>query len=463
MLDPVLARIDRDFDAAVGRWSQLLRIPSVSTDPAHGDDMRRAAQWLLKTLGEIGFEGGIRETDGHPAVLMHHPGPGNDAPHLLYYGHYDVQPPDPLDEWGADPFEPTLVDGPHGRRMVARGAVDDKGQLMMWVEALRAWHAEHGGLPVRASVLIEGEEEVGSRNLRPFLERWRDELAADVCVVSDTTMWDVDTPAVTYTLRGLLYAEITCRGPGRDLHSGFYGGVAANPINALARVLASLQDADGRIRVEGFYDDVIEPGADELAAWRGLNLDTTRFLGAAGLDQPGGGEADRSLLERTWSRPTCDVNGILGGFTGAGAKTVIPTHASAKVSFRLVPEQDPQRLAAALQRHVERATPAGCRCELEIHSTAPAYRVAPESPWLQAAMAAMGTVYGRAAVPIGCGGSIPIAAWIRELLGIDTLLMGFSLEDDGMHSPNEKFDLVCFERGMKSHAALLEQVRPRHE
>ncbi|MDX1608899.1 MAG: dipeptidase [Halofilum sp. (in: g-proteobacteria)] len=463
MLDPVLARIDRDFDAGVERWSQLLRIPSISTDPAHGDDMRRAAQWLLDTLGEIGFEGGIRETDGHPAVLMQHPGPGGDAPHLLYYGHYDVQPPDPLEEWDADPFEPTLVDGPHGRRMVARGAVDDKGQLMMWVEALRAWHAEHGGLPVRATVLIEGEEEVGSRNLRPFLERWRDQLDADVCVVSDTTMWDIDTPAVTYTLRGLLYAEITCRGPGRDLHSGFYGGVAANPINALARVLASLQDADGRIRVEGFYDDVIEPGADELAAWRGLNLDTGRFLGAAGIDQPGGGEGDRSLLERVWSRPTCDVNGILGGFTGAGAKTVIPTHAAAKVSFRLVPEQDPERLAAALQRHVEQVTPAGCRCEVEIHSAAPAYRVAPESPWLQAAMAAMGTVYGRAAVPIGCGGSIPIAAWIRELLGIDTLLMGFSLEDDGMHSPNEKFELVCFERGIKSHAALLEQVRQRHE
>ncbi|NIR61950.1 MAG: M20/M25/M40 family metallo-hydrolase, partial [Gammaproteobacteria bacterium] len=194
MLEPVLARVDRDFDAAIERWSELLRIPSISTDPDHTDDMRRAAQWLVASLQSMGFEASVRETDGHPAVIAHHPGPGDDAPHLLYYGHYDVQPPDPLELWDSGPFEPTLVEGPHGRRMVARGAVDDKGQLMMWLEALRAWHAEHGTLPVRVTVLLEGEEEVGSRNLRPFLERNRDELAADVCVVSDTTMWDVDTP-----------------------------------------------------------------------------------------------------------------------------------------------------------------------------------------------------------------------------------------------------------------------------
>jgi acetylornithine deacetylase/succinyl-diaminopimelate desuccinylase-like protein len=458
MPDPVLQRIDRDFDAAVDRWSDFLRIPSVSTDPACGGDMERAAQWLVDTLKEIGFDGGIRPTDGHPAVLMHHPGPGGDAPHLLYYGHYDVQPPDPLEEWDADPFEPTIVDGPHGRRMVARGAVDDKGQLMMWLEALRAWHAEHGGLPARVTVLVEGEEEIGSRNLRAFLERHRDELGADVCIVSDTTMWDVDTPAITYTLRGLLYTEITCRGPSRDLHSGFYGGAVTNPVNALAHLLAGLQDGDGRVRVSGFYDDVVEPSAEELAAWRGLEFDEAGFLATAGVEESGGGEHDRSLLERLWSRPTCDVNGILGGFTGIGAKTVIPTHASAKLSFRLVPNQDPAALADALRRHVEANTPSGCRCQVEVHSAAPAFRVPPDSPWLRAARDAMTSVYGREAVPIGCGGSIPVAAWMREILGIDTLLMGFSLEDDGMHSPNEKFELVCFERGMKSHVALLDRV-----
>ena len=440
MLEPVLARVDRDFDAAIERWSELLRIPSISTDPDHADDMRRAAQWLVESLQSMGFEASVRETDGHPAVIAHHLGPGDGAPHLLYYGHYDVQPPDPLDQWDSGPFEPTLVEGPHGRRMVARGAVDDKGQLMMWLEALRAWHAEHGTLPVRATVLLEGEEEVGSRNLRPFLERNRDELAADVCIVSDTTMWDVDTPAVTYMLRGLLYTEITCHGPARDLHSGFYGGAVANPINALARILAGLQADDGRIRVDGFYDDVLEPGEAELAAWRRLDFDEEGFLATAGVSEPGGGERDRSLLERVWSRPSCDVNGIVGGFTGAGAKTVIPTHAS---------------------RYLEAHTPAGCRCTVEVHSAAPAFRVAPDSPYLRAAQAAMGAVYGRDAVPIGCGGSIPIAAWVREILDIDTLLMGFSLEDDGMHSPNEKFELVCFERGTKSHVMLLDRLRAR--
>lgn len=458
MLEPVLARIDREFDAAVERWSDLLRIPSISTDPEYQSDMHRAAQWLVDTLATMGFEGGIEPTDGHPAVLMHCPGPGEAAPHLLYYGHYDVQPPDPVEEWDADPFDPTIVDGPHGRRMVARGAVDDKGQLMMWLEALRAWHAEHGTLPARVTVLLEGEEEVGSRNLKPFLESHRDALAADVCIVSDTTMWDVETPAVTYTLRGLLYTEITCRGPGRDLHSGFYGGAVANPVNALAHVLAGLQDADGRVRIAGFYDDVIEPSEEELAAWRGLEFDEQGFLATAGVDTAGGGEPDRSLLERVWSRPTCDVNGILGGFTGVGAKTVIPTQATAKLSFRLVPDQDPERIAEALRAHLDRHTPSGCRCELAVHSAAPAFRVPPESPWLRAAQSAMTAVYGREAVPIGCGGSIPIAAWMREILGVDTLLMGFSLDDDGMHSPNEKFELVCFERGMKSHATLLDRI-----
>ena len=461
MLDPVLKRIDADLEDAIGRWSELLRIPSVSTDPAYGDDMRRAAQWLVDTLEPLGFTVEIRETDGHPVVLGHHPGPGGDAPRLLYYGHYDVQPPDPVEAWDAGPFEPTLVDGPHGRKMVARGAVDDKGQLMMWVEALRAWHAEHGDLPVAATVLLEGEEEVGSRNLRPFLERTKDELAADVCVVSDTTMWDVDTPAITYTLRGLLYTEVTCRGPGRDLHSGFYGGAVTNPLNALGKIVGALQDGQGRVQVPGFYDDVEEPSADELAAWHELDMDEEGFLEGAGVAVSGGGEADRGLLERLWSRPTCDVNGLLGGFTGAGAKTVIPTHGSAKISFRLVPRQDPEKLAEAFRRFLDEHTPEGCSCELEVHSSAPAIRIPTDSPYLQAARRALGTVYDREPVLMGCGGSIPIAAWAKDILGMDTLLMGFSLEDDGMHSPNEKFEVTCFHRGTRVHAALLEELRPK--
>lgn len=460
MLEPVLRRIDDGLEASIGRWSELLRIPSVSTDPAYADDARRAAQWLVEVLGDLGFEAGVRETDGHPAVIGHHPGPGGDAPHLLYYGHYDVQPPDPVELWDSGPFEPTLVDGPHGRRMVARGAVDDKGQLMTWLEALRAWRDTHGSLPLRVTVLLEGEEEVGSRNLRPLLERHRDELAADACVVSDTAMWDVDTPAITYMLRGMLYTEITCRGPGHDLHSGFYGGAVTNPLNALARILAALQDEAGRIRLPGFYDDVVEPGADELAAWHGLDFDEAAFLGTAGVDTAGGGERERGLLERLWSRPTCDVNGLIGGYVGAGAKTVIPSQATAKLSFRLVPHQDPERIRAGLDRFLAEHVPPGCRCEVAVHASAAPIRIPTDSPYLRAAVDALRGVYGREPALIGCGGSIPVAAWVKDILGIDTLLMGFGLEDDRMHSPNEKFELTCFERGMKAHAALLDRLRP---
>ncbi len=458
MLDPVLQRFSTQFDEAVGRWSELLRIPSVSTDPAYGEDMGRAARWLVAALEEIGFSAEIRETGGHPVVVGHHPGPGAGASHLLYYGHYDVQPPDPVEQWDSAPFEPTLVDGPHGQRMVARGAVDDKGQLMMWLEALRAWQAEHGTLPMRTTVLIEGEEEVGSKHLRPFLEQHCEELSADVCVVSDTTMWDVDTPAITYMLRGLLYTEVTCHGPGRDLHSGFYGGAVANPLNALSHILGGLHDERGRVQIPGFYDDVAEPSDTELAQWRALAFDQASFLGQAGVTEPGGGEIERSLLERIWARPTADINGLVGGYTGAGAKTVIPTHGSAKLSFRLVPEQEPERIIENFRAFLDARTPTGCHCEIEVHSSAPAIRIPPDSPWLQAAERALAQVYGREPVRIGAGGSIPIAAWARDILGMDALLMGFSLEDDGMHSPNEKFELTCFERGTRSHLALIGQL-----
>lgn len=458
MLASVCRRIDADLEAAIGRWADLLRIPSVSTDPAYADEARRAARWLIEALEDLGFSVELHETAGHPVVLGHHAGPGGPAPHLLYYGHYDVQPPDPLDAWEAGPFEPTLVDSAHGRKMVARGAVDDKGQLMMWLEALRAWQAEHGALPVEATVLLEGEEEIGSKHLRSFLEAQRERLAAaDVCVVSDTTMWDVDTPAITYSLRGLLYTEITCHGPARDLHSGFYGGAVVNPLNALVRMLAALHDDAGRVTVPGFYDQVLEPTAAERSAWGALDMDEGAFLESAGVTTAGG-EHGRGVLERLWTRPTGDVNGLYGGYTGAGAKTVIPTEGSAKLSFRLVPEQDPQAVEAGLRRFLDERTPSGCSCELLVHSAAPAIRIDPESHWLHTARVAMGDIYGREAVPIGCGGSIPIAAWAREILGIDTLLMGFSLDDDGMHSPNEKFEVTCFERGMKSHAALLARL-----
>ena len=457
-IDAVNARLEADFDAALARWADFLRIPSVSTDPAHDGETRKAALWARDQLREIGFDADLHDTQGQPMVVGHHPGATEGAPHVLYYGHYDVQPPDPLDEWETGPFEPTLRDGPHGRRMVARGAVDDKGQVMTFLEALRAWKAVHGSLPVGVTVFLEGEEESGSPSLVPFLKAHGEVLKADVCVVSDTGMWDVDTPALTTQLRGLLYTELTVHGPAMDLHSGLYGGLAPNPLNVLMQVLGGLHDDTGRIAIPGFYDAVIDPDAETLAQWRALGANPDAAIadiGAAGAV----GEQDRDMLEKLWSRPTADINGAIGGYTGHGAKTVIPARASAKISFRLVPDQDPESVGEAFRRFVAARMPDSVTWDLDVHKGAPAMRVATDSPYLAAARAALTEVYGREAVLIGSGGSIPVVELFKRHLGLDTLLMGFSLDDDGMHSPNEKFELTCLERGAKAHVALLDRLR----
>ncbi len=459
-LDPVLGHLEADFDGAVERLKELLRIPSISTDPAYRADTRRAAEHLAAELAGIGFDASVRDTPGHPMVVAHHPGPdgGTAVPHLLYYGHYDVQPPDPLGLWDSPPFEPQVVDGPRGRRIVARGAVDDKGQVMTWVEALRAWTAVHGTPPARVTVLIEGEEESGSASLEPFLRANVDELRADACVVSDTGMWDARTPAITYMLRGLLGAEIRLHGPARDLHSGMYGGAVPNPITELARILGRLHDEQGRVRIPGFYDDVREIGAEELEAWRRLGFDEATFLAEVGLDTPVG-EARRSTLERIWSRPTCELNGIYGGYTGEGGKTVIPAHATAKLTCRLVADQDPAKLLDGLRRFLEANTPPGCRFELTSQEGNRAIRVPTSSPYLAAARRALAAAFDREPVLVGCGGSIPAVGSMQRILGVDSLLVGFGLEDDRVHSPNEKFELRCFELGMRSHAAMLAEFR----
>jgi acetylornithine deacetylase/succinyl-diaminopimelate desuccinylase-like protein len=454
-LGPVLNAIDRHMPQARDRLFEILRIPSVSAQPAHDPDCLQAAAWFRSQLAALGFEAGIRPTAGQPVVLAHHPGPqGYAGLHVLFYGHYDVQPAEPLDLWTSPPFEPSIVAGLHGERVVARGAVDDKGQVMMFVEALRAWHEAGGGIPVRVTVLMEGEEEVGSVNLEPWLAEARDEFAADVALVSDTGMWDIDTPAITTRLRGMIYMQLTVKGPVRDLHSGIFGGSALNPINALTRVLGELHDAAGRIRIPGFYDDVRELSADEAAQWAGLGFDEAAFLGEIGLSTPSG-EADRPALQRLWSRPTADINGIWGGYTGAGAKTVIAAEASAKVSFRLVPDQQPDRVAEAIRRFFEERLPPDARLELEVFSGTPAIAASLDKPWIAAARAALGEEYGRPALLMGSGGSIPVVSLFQRILGIDTVLMGFSLADDQMHSPNEKFEMTCFHRGARSHARLL--------
>jgi acetylornithine deacetylase/succinyl-diaminopimelate desuccinylase-like protein len=455
-LEPVLARLNANRDPAIERWKELLRIPSIGTDPTRNADTRRAAEWLVSNLRSIGFAASLRETAGQPMVVGHHPGPdGAGAPHVLYYGHYDVQPVEPLELWLSPPFEPTMVTTDRGPRIVARGAVDDKGQVMTWLEALRAWHEVHGRLPVRVSVFLEGEEESGSPSLVPFLEAHREELRADVCVVSDTGMWDIDTPAIATMLRGLVYVELTLSGPSRDLHSGMYGGAVPNPLNVLTRVLGQLHDGEGRVRIPGFYDQVRE--LEEARQWAELPFDEAEFLGSAGISAPHG-EAGRSTLERVWSRPTCDLNGIWGGYTGPGSKTVIPATASAKLSCRLVPDQDPERILEGLREFLDARTPADCHWEIATHGLSPAIRLPADSPYLRAAKQALEAVFERPPLMVGMGGSIPAVEAIKRLLGMDSLLVGFGLKDDLVHSPNEKFELRCFEAGMRTHTRLLAEL-----
>ncbi|MAH66485.1 MAG: hypothetical protein CMJ27_08865 [Phycisphaerae bacterium] len=454
-LDEVLSAIDAGFDASVDRLADILRIPSISTDPAHDDDVRAGADWFAREFERLGFSTEVVKTPGHPMVFAERPAPTPDAPTILYYGHYDVQPADPLDQWNSPPFEPVVVDDAHGGRIVARGAVDDKGQVMTFIDAFRAWIETTGGIPVGIKVMLEGEEESGSESLDGFLESHATRLAADVCVVSDTGMWNAETPAITTMLRGMVYIEAEIRGPGHDLHSGMYGGAIANPANVMARIIASLHRDDGSIAVPGFYDGVQDPPASVLEQWKELGFDEAGFLASAGISAASGGESGRTMLERTWSRPTLDVNGIHGGYTGAGAKTIIPAACTAKISCRLVPGQDPIAIEEALRAHVEAMLPDEFTVEFLNHGMNPAVVVPADSPWLSAAKTGLAAAYAAPAAVIGTGGSIPAVGDIQAKLGMDALLVGFGLDDDRVHSPNEKFDLRCLRGGIKSHAGMI--------
>jgi acetylornithine deacetylase/succinyl-diaminopimelate desuccinylase-like protein len=457
-VEAVLARLDLTQDDARARLFDLLRIPSISAQPAHAGDCAQAARWLAHEFAAIGFTTEIRETPGHPIVIGHYAGPsasmGQPLPHVLFYGHYDVQPADPLELWESPPFEPQLVDHPEGPRVVARGAVDDKGQVVSFLCACRAWYLATGSLPIRITLLLEGEEEVGSPNLDTFIAANREALAADVALISDTGMWDRTTPAITTQLRGMVYVQIDLFGPSRDLHSGMYGGSALNPINALTRILGDLHDDQGRVCIPGFYDGVPELPPALAAQWDALGFDETAMLHAVGLSTPSG-ELGRSALERLWARPTADLNGIWGGYTGAGSKTVIASEAHAKLSCRLVPGQDPAAVLSGLRQFVTERTPPGARVVIQDLNSSPGVAVPVDGPFIAAAAASLTEEYGKLPVMMGCGGSIPVVGSLRSLLGLDTILMGFGLEDDQVHSPNEKFDWVCFERGARSHARLL--------
>jgi len=456
-IETVLAVLSTDQAGAEQRLFELLRIPSISAQSDHAEDCVRAGALVSDRLTELGFSSKLVATKGHPVVLAQNFAAGPGAPHLLYYGHYDVQPADPLALWVSPPFEPVVVDGPHGRRVVARGAVDDKGQLSMWVEAFAAWTAATGSLPVRVTAIIEGEEEIGSPSLEAFLAEHRSELASDAAVISDTNMWDVATPAITTRLRGLVYTQIDIEAASRDLHSGLFGGSALNPITLLARVLGDLHDDQGRVQIPGFYDDSDEPAADEVAAWQALGFDEAAFLGQIGLSTPAG-ETGRDALDRLWARPTAEPNGIWGGYTGEGAKTVIPAEAHAKLSFRLVPGQKPQAVLDGLRQFLAERLPPDVRFEVHSFGASPGFAMDFGSPVMAAARRALAAQFGKPAVFVGSGGSIPVVECLKRVVGVDSLMMGFGLDDDQIHSPNEKFELCCFHNGAAAHARLLGEL-----
>src|SRR5215472_1893627 len=451
----VLERIDADFDNSLQRLFALLRIKSISADPAHAQDCKAAAEHLAKDFASLGFEAAVRPTAGHHAVVAKSSGSGKTQPHVLFYGHYDVQPVDPLNLWHRPPFEPAVTDLADGRKIiVARGAEDDKGQLMTFVEACRAWKSVTGSLPLDITILIEGEEEVGSKNFVPFLEANKAELKADYAAICDTGMWDPNTPGITTALRGLVYDEVKIKAANRDLHSGVFGGAARNPIRVLTNILGTLFDENGRITIPGFYDGVKDLPPDVLAQWKKLNLTAESFLKPIGLSIPAG-EKDRLLIEQISSRPTCDVNGIVGGYIGEGSKTVIPAEASAKISFRLVEGQDPARIRKAFRDYVTARLPGDCKVEFGDHSSAPAIALDWNMKPLAAARKALTEEWGKEAMLVGSGASIPIVADFKKTLGLDSLLVGFGLDDDNIHSPNEKYDLKSYHKGIRSWARIL--------
>lgn len=455
-LERVLERVDEQLPQALERLFELLRIDSISTDTAYKESCLKAANWLVDDLRSIGFDTDRHDTPGHPMVVGHQDGK-NQGPHLLFYGHYDVQPVDPLELWNRPPFEPAIEDTGNGKVIRARGAADDKGQLMTFVEACRVWKQVTGSLPTKVSLFFEGEEESGSPSLIPFMEQNTELLKADLALVCDTGMWDSKTPTISTMLRGMAGEQVTITGPSLDLHSGMYGGPAINPIRVLTRILADLHDDQGRITLPGFYDGVPELSDAQRAQWNSLNHDDEGFLNSVGLSQPAG-EPGYSVLEQIWARPTCDVNGISGGYSGEGFKTVLPSKASAKISFRLVGEQDPDQIREAFYQHVNDRLPPDCTAEFVSKDGSRATVMPVDAPAFKQAQQALTDEWQQEAIYAGCGGSIPVVGHIKQILNMDSLLVGFMLDDDAIHSPNEKYALNSFHKGIRSWVRILDAL-----
>ena len=455
-LDAVLAHIDAELDAATYRLMQFLRIPSISTDPAYKTECDAAADWLVADLSALGIDAAKRPTPGHPMVVGH---VGDAGPHLLFYGHYDVQPVDPLDLWDRPPFEPELQDTPAGRVIRGRGSSDDKGQLMTFVEACRAWKAVHGSLPCKITFFFEGEEESGSPSLVPFMRDNAAELTADLALICDTSMVSPGVPSIAGQLRGMLKDEFTIHGPRIDLHSGHYGGPGLNPLRELARIVASFYDEEtGRVAVSGFYDGVHDVPDDLKRQWQSCGFDEKTYLNAVGYTVPHGEKA-YSTLEQQWARPTLEINGMWGGYQGAGSKTVIPAQAHCKITCRLVGDMDPDQLRARIRAHVAARLSPDARVTWDkTPEGSKAAVMNTDRPEFEAARQALSQEWNREAVITGMGGSIPIAGFFKDILGLDAMLIGFANDDDAIHSPNEKYDLKSFHKGIRSWARILARL-----
>mgnify|MGYP006273226641 CR=1 FL=1 len=452
-MQSVLDHLNANREQAVEQLKALLRIPTVSADSRFKDDVRRGAEFVRDALAAAGLKAELCPTPGNAIVYAEWLGAGSSAPTVLIYGHYDVQPPDPLDKWTTPAFEPTVRDG----AIYARGATDDKGQVWTHVLSVAAWLKAAGKLPVNVKFVIEGEEEVGSRNLDDFLATNKGKLKCDIVVVSDTSQYGPGMPAITYGLRGILACEVTLTGPNRDLHSGVFGGSVWNPINALCRLIGKLHDDEGRITVPGFYDDVSPLTDAERQQFRALPFDEHKYQQKLGVDAVHG-EAGFSTLERRWARPTCDVNGIYGGYTGEGPKTIVPSTATAKITCRLVPNQNPDKLTQALESFLQANTPAGTKLKFMAHHGGWPTVADLNSPFIAAARRAIEQAFGTAPVMIREGGSIPVVATFKLILGVDTLLLGWGQDTDNLHSPDEHFSLADFHKGTLASAVLWKEL-----